>query len=264
MSPVVEYHTDPHTSQLQQELQQLQLQQQQLRQQQQMLKQHKQQKQQKQQKHLVDDQQSHIRRPVPVRPATAPAPATASAPASRPSPQQQQKLPPLKTSLPSSYPMYPGLQTPPSDSQKTSDIPATLVLNRPRKISGSAARARDSPTSASSTSSTSSTSSSSSSPSYTLSSAPPSYDLPSTYGFRQKRPSTAGSLLPRPVTKRGGPEPNELFGTLPSEVLEVVLEWLKELHLNEQSNSCATCWMRDLCSLSQSCQKWAKVARFSL
>lgn len=252
VSPVLEYRNGPTTSQLQQELAKLQLQQQRLQQQRQTLRQQQQQpkkKKKKTQHQQVDQSSSHIPRPTPVRPATAPTPA------SQPSPQQQ--LPPLKPSLPSTYPMQPDLQTLASDRHKSCEV-MPLVLNRPRKISGTA-RARDSPTSDSSGSPTSSIASS---PSYTLSSAP-IYDSPTTFGYRQRRPSTAGSQLPLPKTKRGL-GPNELFGTLPSEVLEVVLEWLKELHLNEQSNSCATCWMRDLCSLSQSCRKWAKVARFSL
>lgn len=70
-------------------------------------------------------------------------------------------------------------------------------------------------------------------------------------------------MLPRAGQKLSR-EPNELFGTLPGEVLEVVLEWLKELHLDPKSTSCTTCWTRDLCSLSLASRKWSKVARLSL
>ncbi|KAF3769333.1 hypothetical protein M406DRAFT_249805 [Cryphonectria parasitica EP155] len=46
------------------------------------------------------------------------------------------------------------------------------------------------------------------------------------------------------------PGPNEVFTKLPDEVLRMILDHLKVLHLEERSTSCATCWMRDCCSIT--------------
>lgn len=66
------------------------------------------------------------------------------------------------------------------------------------------------------------------------------------------------------TVRRKSFEPDQLFASLPDEVLEVVLDCLKDVHLDPKSESCATCWMRDLCSLTMSSKKWYKVARFAL
>jgi hypothetical protein len=55
--------------------------------------------------------------------------------------------------------------------------------------------------------------------------------------------------------------PGEGFKKLPEEILLVVLAELKKLHLEVGSLSCATCWMRDLINLGQSCRKWWGAAR---
>ncbi len=55
-----------------------------------------------------------------------------------------------------------------------------------------------------------------------------------------------------------------MVSLLPDEVLEVVLEMLKELHLDTRSESCATCWMRDACNVSLTSRKWLRVARRAL
>lgn len=59
-------------------------------------------------------------------------------------------------------------------------------------------------------------------------------------------------------------KPGELFAALPGEVLELILEELKQLHLRPGSASCATCWMRDCCSVALSARKWLKFARTAL
>ncbi|KAH6608656.1 hypothetical protein Trco_002002, partial [Trichoderma cornu-damae] len=58
--------------------------------------------------------------------------------------------------------------------------------------------------------------------------------------------------------------PNELFNLLPGEVLDLVLLSLKGLHLDKGSDSCATCWMRDLCSAALCSHRWYKHARAAL
>jgi hypothetical protein len=63
-----------------------------------------------------------------------------------------------------------------------------------------------------------------------------------------------------------GPDrrPDELFGLLPGEVLDLVLRSLKGLHLDKNSDSCATCMMRDLCSAALCSRRWYKHARVVL
>lgn len=59
-------------------------------------------------------------------------------------------------------------------------------------------------------------------------------------------------------------KPEEVFAALPGEILELVLEMLKRTHLGKGSDSCATCWMWDLCNISRSSRKWNKFARVAL
>lgn len=147
---------------------------------------------------------------------------------------------------PAAYPMYPGLQTPTVDRRRTESMP--MVLNRPRKLSNTSTR--------SSSSTIRSTESNASSWGSRT-----SYDSSPESWTPYQRPSTAGSTTSR---RKKSLQPDELFGTLPDEVLEVVLECLQDIHLDAKSDSCATCWMRDLCSLSLSSKKWHKVAKVSL
>ncbi|KAG6203687.1 hypothetical protein E4U35_004095 [Claviceps purpurea] len=51
---------------------------------------------------------------------------------------------------------------------------------------------------------------------------------------------------------------------LPGEVLDVILGMLKEIHLDQWSEGCATCWMRDVSSVALSSRKWYKAARLAL
>ncbi|KAG6079791.1 hypothetical protein E4U16_000809 [Claviceps sp. LM84 group G4] len=53
-------------------------------------------------------------------------------------------------------------------------------------------------------------------------------------------------------------------GALPGEVLDVVLEMLKEIHLDQGSEGCATCWIRDVSSVALCSRKWYKAARLAL
>lgn len=57
------------------------------------------------------------------------------------------------------------------------------------------------------------------------------------------------------------PGPNAQFDRLPSEVLSLILAHLMRLHLAEDSNSCATCWMRDCCSIARCNEGWLDAAR---
>ncbi|RDA84802.1 hypothetical protein CP532_6540 [Ophiocordyceps camponoti-leonardi (nom. inval.)] len=59
-------------------------------------------------------------------------------------------------------------------------------------------------------------------------------------------------------------KPGIAVASLPDEVFEVVTDMLKELHLGPRSESCATCWMRDLCSLCLCNRKLSRIARRAL
>lgn len=59
-------------------------------------------------------------------------------------------------------------------------------------------------------------------------------------------------------------EQGELFRALPSEVLQVILSELRKFHLRPNGESCATCMMRDLCSVSLSCRRLSKFAQHAL
>ena len=69
---------------------------------------------------------------------------------------------------------------------------------------------------------------------------------------------------PAPIKQRRKAQPGELFAALPGEVLELILGELRKLHLEPGSTSCATCWMRDCCSVAVSARKFVKYAREAL
>lgn len=70
---------------------------------------------------------------------------------------------------------------------------------------------------------------------------------------------------PAPIKiNRRKASPGELFSALPGEVLELILQELRKLHLKPGNNSCETCWMRDCCSVSLSARKFLKYAREAL
>lgn len=74
-----------------------------------------------------------------------------------------------------------------------------------------------------------------------------------------------GWQRPAPIKQyRRRREEGELFAALPEEVLSLILQRLKESHMGPGSSSCATCMMRDLCSVAVSAKKLLKVARVAL
>ncbi|KAK7932574.1 hypothetical protein PG985_003286 [Apiospora marii] len=58
--------------------------------------------------------------------------------------------------------------------------------------------------------------------------------------------------------------PGELFAALPGEVMQLILDHLGDLHLEPSSTSCATCMMRDFCSVALSARKLLVHARTAL
>ena len=69
---------------------------------------------------------------------------------------------------------------------------------------------------------------------------------------------------PTPIKTRRKARPGELFAALPAEVLELILDELRNLHFQPGSDSCATCWMRDCCAVAVSARKFLKYAREAL
>jgi hypothetical protein len=158
---------------------------------------------------------------------------------------------PTRSSI-QSYPMYPGLQSPTRASPRSFD-PAYQVLNTPRKLSSS--------------------STVSASTVYSRETARSEMVRASSWGSKssfdssettQWRPD-GGYHRPEPLKgKRRVTQQGEAFLALPDEVLGVILEMLKQLHLRKGSNSCSTCWMRDVCSISLCSRKLVKSARNAL
>ncbi|TEA16487.1 hypothetical protein C8034_v001282 [Colletotrichum sidae] len=148
-----------------------------------------------------------------------------------------------------------ALQTAPADTKGVVEAMPS-PLNRPRKLSQASTvtvttinSPRDSFDSRSRSSSWSSTRSS-------IESRDPNPN-PWKQDFHHQRPS-------QPVVFRKKAKPGEIFARLPGEVLELILDELKKSHLDKSSDSCATCWMRDLCSITLTARKWCKFARVAL
>jgi hypothetical protein len=56
-------------------------------------------------------------------------------------------------------------------------------------------------------------------------------------------------------------QPGELFASLPPSVMSTILVKLRESHLEPKSDSCSTCWMRDVCAMAVVSRKWHGLAR---
>ncbi|KAH7026327.1 uncharacterized protein B0I36DRAFT_248907 [Microdochium trichocladiopsis] len=83
--------------------------------------------------------------------------------------------------------------------------------------------------------------------------------------YDSSRPDHGTWQRPMPIKQtRRRREPGELFAILPSEVLQLILTELRKIHLRPNSESCATCMMRDLCSVAQTCRRLSKAAQNTL
>ncbi|KAK8084428.1 hypothetical protein PG997_005699 [Apiospora hydei] len=69
---------------------------------------------------------------------------------------------------------------------------------------------------------------------------------------------------PAPIKQYRRRAPGELFAALPGEVMQLILDHLGDLHLEPSSTSCATCMMRDFCSVALSARKLLFHARTAL
>ncbi|KAF6844752.1 hypothetical protein CMUS01_00818 [Colletotrichum musicola] len=147
-----------------------------------------------------------------------------------------------------------ALQTAPAETKGVVEaMPATL--NRPRKLSQASTVTVTSINSPRDSFDSRSRSSSWSSNRSSFESRSSSTSWRSDFTYQQ--PS-------QPATFRKKAKPGEIFAKLPGEVLELILDELKKSHLEKGSESCATCWMRDLSAISISARKWCKFARVAL
>lgn len=150
------------------------------------------------------------------------------------------------------FPPQSGYNSPTSPTKKFFESPPSTKLNSPRKLSGS---------------STTSTL-------YSRESARSEVARTTSWGSKtsfesfesgQWRPLDGSLNRPEPLKKRRTfDQPDKMFSLLPGEVLGLILGMLKQQHLSENSESCATCWMRDLCNICLSSRSWAKFARIAL
>ncbi|GJC80154.1 hypothetical protein ColLi_02992 [Colletotrichum liriopes] len=146
-----------------------------------------------------------------------------------------------------------ALQTTPMDTKAVFEAMPT-PLNRPRKLSQASTITVTSINSPRESFETRSRSSSFSSNRTSIDSRDSSIWRPE---YMYQRPSQTTVFRKRA-------KPGEIFAKLPGEVLELILGELKKAHLDNGSQSCATCWMRDLCSVSLTARKWCKFARVAL
>ncbi|KJZ73580.1 hypothetical protein HIM_07136 [Hirsutella minnesotensis 3608] len=153
---------------------------------------------------------------------------------------------------PSYYPIYSELQPPALDRDNTVDA-MPMSLKRPKKISRSSTSLQPANRS-SETFGLKATSS----PGASMA----SHHAHDSMGWRPSQPLPERNSSIKAMQRRTRQDAS--FASLPGEVLEVILEQLKELHLGGESDSCATCWMRDLCSLSLCSSQCFRAARRSL
>ncbi|KAF7531142.1 hypothetical protein G7054_g9144 [Neopestalotiopsis clavispora] len=75
-----------------------------------------------------------------------------------------------------------------------------------------------------------------------------------------------GWQRPAPIKqqRRRALQPGELCAAMPDEVFDLIMSNLRTLHMEDGSFSCATCMMRDICSVSYASKKLLQVARRAL
>ena len=75
------------------------------------------------------------------------------------------------------------------------------------------------------------------------------------------RSSTFDKQRPAYYSPKSANKPGDGWRKLPEEVLVLILSMLRETHLQPGSNSCATCYMRDMTNLALSCKKWMNISQ---
>ncbi|KAM6531422.1 hypothetical protein FSOLCH5_000891 [Fusarium solani] len=164
-----------------------------------------------------------------------------------------------KDNLPrTSYPIRPTyavLETPLADPTRSGDGLPGVKLNRPRKLSNNSMTTMSSLQSRESMSTRRT-------PSWGSRTSVDTSDSMAHWrpDYMYQRPMPIKKQAP----VRDPFKPNELFSMLPVEVLSVILEKLRELHVGYKSGSCATCWMRDVCNMCVVSRKWYGPAQEAL
>ncbi|KAI9734673.1 MAG: hypothetical protein M1834_002274 [Cirrosporium novae-zelandiae] len=95
-------------------------------------------------------------------------------------------------------------------------------------------------------------------------------DYPSSPSLHPTTPTSPSSLRPKgslahpgkPVL--GDSTIKSAFKLLPQEIYDCILRQIEILHSDPSSPSCATCYMRDLCSLALTSRAWNRAARVRL
>ncbi|KAM9884069.1 hypothetical protein VDGL01_01874, partial [Verticillium dahliae] len=148
----------------------------------------------------------------------------------------------------------PGFDTSPLHHKKMGGPYDPATLNRPRKLSSTVTVTPIITPNSDDTRSRSM-------PGHEQTSVPAKHATP----YTAWRPEFRHQQSPvRTVFRTHKRQPGELFAALPEEVLGMVLGQLKESHLGKGSESCATCWMRDLSSISVASRKCHQAARIAL
>ena len=181
-------------------------------------------------------------------------PAAARRPPSAPAPAR----PSTAGADTTAYPMYPGLQTTKTIERTRSIDSFPVALSRPSKITAAASRL----------------STSQSHESLRARARSPAASWGSGNGYQQ--PEVASRLpiyrvtqTPVSLKDQRGRRPRlqsmqSKIASLPGEVLEVIFEMVRLLHVEPGSESCATCWMRDATSFALCSRKWSRAARLIL
>jgi hypothetical protein len=140
------------------------------------------------------------------------------------------------------YPMYTGLQTASTPRTPRYRDSAPVPLKTPRRLSGSPKMAP------------------------TMEAKMHGQTVVTTVELVDPHARMVSHSKPRyaPPQRRVARKPGEMFAALPNEVIGLILEKLKQLHLEAGSHSCATCWMRDLCNVCLASQRCAQFARAAL
>ncbi|KAF7546631.1 hypothetical protein G7Z17_g8295 [Cylindrodendrum hubeiense] len=173
----------------------------------------------------------------------------------------QQKTP--RSSV-SNYSIYPGLETPAADPTKATDSLPAAKLNRPQRLSNGSTATMASMYSSDGVSMGTRASMGSGRRSASWGSRTSFESAESTAQWRPEYLYQRPMPIKRQAPARTSLQQNEMFAMLPGEVLGLIMSKLRDLHLRPGSESCATCWMRDVCSVSMASRKWYKSARIAL
>ncbi|KPM43834.1 hypothetical protein AK830_g2716 [Neonectria ditissima] len=156
------------------------------------------------------------------------------------------------------YPIYPELNAPVSDTTQSTESLPMAKLNRPRKLSNNSSPNISNVYSQETMVMGSGRRTASWGGKTSLDSAESTAKWRPEYLYQRPMP------IKRQAPVRPTLQPNELLARLPGEVLGLILAKLRDLHLGPRNDSCATCWMRDVCNVSSASRKWYKAARIAL